>query len=450
MSQPTEVTVRIPRRAHNLAGRFRTLNEAPDDHPHPVGTLYTEIQEFLDNVAGAQDLTSNADALLLERNNLRQQLRDLQATTTSTNHTTLSQELQESREETNDALRTIATMREERDAARQSEAAMQQRLATAQQERDEYRAISVQLTRNPHVTEEPMEREKIPDPEKFSGRRDKLPAFLLQLRLKAASFRTEQAKLRFAINCLEGDALDLMRSYVQEDATINLTNLAALTTILDNAYGNPNRAADAARNLRSLRQGTRDFATYYAEYQRYAQEVTWNEEAKLDALRTGLCFRLKKDLSLRDDDPTTVAQLVTICNRLDTRWRTLQAEEGHNPPPRQQQQNAPRRQPIPPPTPTSTIAPATTTTTTTAIGTQPGPMDLTVAGGVRRISSEERQRRMREGLCFYCGGAGHIAGMCPNGRRRPRPLNASEITTTTTTTTAPQDHQEPTVEQGFQ
>ena len=52
------------------------------------------------------------------------------------------------------------------------------------------------------------EREKIPDPEKFDGTRTKLRPFLAQLRLKAATYTDEQAKLRLAINCLKGEALD--------------------------------------------------------------------------------------------------------------------------------------------------------------------------------------------------------------------------------------------------
>lgn len=45
--------------------------------------------------------------------------------------------------------------------------------------------------------------EKIPNPEKFSGKdHNKLRPFLTQLRLKAATYTDEQAKLHFAMNSL--------------------------------------------------------------------------------------------------------------------------------------------------------------------------------------------------------------------------------------------------------
>ena len=49
-------------------------------------------------------------------------------------------------------------------------------------------------------------------------------------------------------------------------------------------------------------------------------------------------------------------------------------------------------------------------------------MDL--SANRRKLTPEERNRRITEGLCLYCGGAGHIAGVCPNkGMQR---LQASE------------------------
>ena len=50
-------------------------------------------------------------------------------------------------------------------------------------------------------------------------------------------------------------------------------NLAALIAILDTAFGNPNRVVEAESKLSTLQQGARDFALYYAEFQRYTADV---------------------------------------------------------------------------------------------------------------------------------------------------------------------------------
>jgi len=121
----------------------------------------------------------------------------------------------------------------------------------------------------------------------------------MQLRLYTASLTDEQTKLRLAINCLEGDALDQVRMYVQ-GTQVNLANLEALITILNNAFGNPNRVAKAEHKLNTTMQGSRDFCSYYAEFQRYASEVTWEQAAKWSSLRRGLSYELRKT-----DDGTT-------------------------------------------------------------------------------------------------------------------------------------------------
>ena len=95
------------------------------------------------------------------------------------------------------------------------------------------------------------DKECIPMPEKFDDTRSKLRAFLTQLRLKVATYPDEQAKLRLAVNCLIGDAMDQVQSYVENDK-VNLANLAALITILDSAFSNPKRVAEAESKLSTL------------------------------------------------------------------------------------------------------------------------------------------------------------------------------------------------------
>ena len=119
--------------------------------------------------------------------------------------------------------------------------------------------------------------------------------------------------------------MDQVQSYVENDK-VNLASLAALIAILDTAFGNPNRVAEAESKLSTLQQSTREFALYYAKFQCYAADVQWNEVAKLAALRKGLSYRLKNDLVMATTDPAIVANLVTLCNCLDMCRRALQSE----------------------------------------------------------------------------------------------------------------------------
>lgn len=98
----------------------------------------------------------------------------------------------------------------------------------------------------------------VPMPDKFDGTRSKLQTFLTQLRLKAASYPNDQSKLRLALNCLTGEAMNQVQAYVEDDR-VNLENLAALIMILDTAFGNPNRIAEAESKLSTIQQGAREF-----------------------------------------------------------------------------------------------------------------------------------------------------------------------------------------------
>ena len=69
---------------------------------------------------------------------------------------------------------------------------------------------------------------------------------------------------------------------------------------------------------------------------------------------------------------------------------------------------------VPQPTRLAAAAPTTTVTTSlslssTATGTHAGPMDVSSAGKRGPLTTEEKERRNKLGLCQYCGQPGHIA-----------------------------------------
>ena len=71
------------------------------------------------------------------------------------------------------------------------------------QQLEEERAINIALARA--QTAEHHGRD-----EKFDGKKERLRPFLAQLRIKAATYSNEQARLRLAFNSLTGEASDLV------------------------------------------------------------------------------------------------------------------------------------------------------------------------------------------------------------------------------------------------
>jgi len=144
--------------------------------------------------------------------------------------------------------------------------------------------------------------------------------------------------------------------------------------------------------------------------------VNYDERAKRDALERGLSKELNVALTLQDaPDDETFLQFVARINRLDKRIRAhAQQLKSTN------TSNTQR-----PPTPRTTPAPVVIPViSTTATGTHPGPMELNT--NRRRITVAERQRRIAQVLCVYCGGTGYFASQCPSTGRRPDRLRDAE------------------------
>jgi hypothetical protein len=135
-------------------------------------------------------------------------------------------------------------------------------------------ALSTAATADP--TNNTTIQEKIPDPDEFDGNRAALRTFIDKLRLKfgdSGRYPNEQSKLRYAFSRLKGTAFDQVCIYLL-DERINLENIAALIQHFEAAFDDPDRTATAKRHLRGLRQTNKDFATYYAEFMRYASDTT--------------------------------------------------------------------------------------------------------------------------------------------------------------------------------
>ncbi len=202
------------------------------------------------------------------------------------------------------------------------------------QELIEARKIQVALSNAPtqdhdhihdHLCGHNHHHHRTPDPEIFSGEREKLREYVTKLRIKTQSMPDDQAKLRYAISTVSGLAFDQVAAFV-ENNKVKMKDIAEFVTTLENAFGDVDRAATAASKMSTIRQGNREFSAYYAEFQRYAAELNWNEEAKLAALRRGLSIELQQDMILLIEEPNTVAALVTTCQRLDQRRRKIQQD----------------------------------------------------------------------------------------------------------------------------
>jgi len=263
--------------------------------------------------------------------------------------------------------------------------------------------------------------ERVPDPATFDGTRENLEGFIAQLRIKLFSdpsrFPTPALRMGYAFNRLEGRAQAQILPFVQNGA-FQLNDSDDIIRILEAAFGDPDPAATARTKLHGLKQGKKEFTAYFAEFQMLVSKLSWDEHAKLDALKEGVSMELRRQLLGRTQG-LSFDQFVGLCQQLDSEIRALQLHEGrHN-------QNRGNQNP-----PRNSTTSATPNTSQSA--TAPGPMDLSASR--KKLSEQERAARLREGRCLYCGGLGHMAAQCPNKSRNPFRAAAAQVSDSEPTT----------------
>lgn len=273
---------------------------------------------------------------------------------------------------------------------------------------------------------------RFPDAPMFSGEKaDTLRPFKTQLRLKIAAqqaqFLDPQSQLRYAFSRLEGPALALVNSYVLPDNTIGLDSLNDLLAHLDRAYDDPDRAGTADRELQRLRQKNHPFSSYYADFTRIMSDLDYNESSKLSALKRGLCDEIKDTLRVTINEPTGFDAFVDLCQKIDNKNRAYAADR---PTPRTATPRAPNPTPTPRANTGNQYTPVPTPRTSSAHPTNAnsghyGPAPMNLSANRRKLSPEERQRRIDHNLCFYCADRDHITRNCPHRPPPRQPLQGS-------------------------
>jgi hypothetical protein len=193
--------------------------------------------------------------------------------------------------------------------------------------------------------------------------------------------------------------------------------------ILQNAFGDPDPVATARAKLANLKQGKKEFNTYFAKFQMLVSKLNWNEDDKLDALWEGMSHDLRR-LLLGRTKKLSFNELVALCQETDTESYAIHLSEG-----RSHQHQLYHQNHSHPHTPTTITTPINYTVLSSASQTpDPDTMDLSATVGRGKISEQERAARLRQGRCLYCRGVGHMARHCPNKNRNPFCAAGAQVT----------------------
>ena len=262
---------------------------------------------------------------------------------------------------------------------------------------------------------------KVKDPETFHGQRDTLNAFLTEceliFELQPSRFADDRTKVSYMISLLRGMPLLAVRPLLsQTPRPFMLEDYVLFVEYLRTNYGDPDEKGTARRKLKSLRQ-VGPASSYFAEFQQYLAILGWKDQDPIvDRAIDGLKPYLKDEVARNGFQPHSLSELINFIVPLDNRLYERDQE---------------RRRETKEPNSRDTRSFTSSGTTTITAPTRPSPNvgqynRGTPTSGTRpgrtptpfyqrgQLPDVERQRRRDEGLCLYCGNAGHQVTNCPN------------------------------------
>jgi hypothetical protein len=256
-----------------------------------------------------------------------------------------------------------------------------------------------------HTFKEP----KLPSPDKFNGNLRDLKNFIASVEniitLQPSRFPTEEIKVRYVGTLLTGDALTWFRTQATPPSFMP-NKLPAFWVLLSATFGDPCAQWTARNKLKLLKQGKLSCVQFTTKFKHIALESGYDNIALLQMYHDGLNDSIKDALSQSVDVPSELDIYAQLCIRIDNRQFARRMEKHNSNSGNSGMQFRP------------------TTKVTQPYQSYPSgpvPMQLDSIQTYSKLTPEEKQKRMSQGLCLYCGFPGHIAKACPKKSKPSHP-----------------------------
>ena len=305
--------------------------------------------------------------------------------------------------------------------------------AELRQQVEELRELLQQYQRNgtPPV---PVQKEpKIAEPPEFNGKPTEYATFInhcdLYFRLRNSTFQNDYIKVAYVISRCRGPPAEWGHSLLEIGSEL-LHDYDAFKEKMFSMYSDKQRRQELRRRLTALKQ-TGSAAKFASEFQTITNLLGTDEDTCIALFTKGLKPEVQHalatilNLNTFDDLVDAAIQIDTVNFNLN---KADKADKATN------KSYSKRPQQLSTSSFTSAPAPRTPSTTPSPYGKSSTPRPP--------VSPEEKERRQREGLCFYCGKAGHTQKTCSSllakGERekeRPRYLTPASTASAVTPVT---------------
>ncbi|KAK3568744.1 hypothetical protein QTP86_016297 [Hemibagrus guttatus] len=234
-------------------------------------------------------------------------------------------------------------------------------------------------------------------PEPYSGSVEDCNGFLLQcslvLEMQPHMYPTERSKVVFVITQLSSKALLWAESLWSQNHPA-AQSYSSFVDHFKEVCGKPSWDSSIGEELYHLKQGKMSVNKYALQFRTLAAKSGWNEQALLTSYRQGLDPQVRLHLAAYEDS-IGLERFIQLSIRFATRMQScLEEHQGQS-------------------------------SLTTTLGrpdsvSPPEPAPEPMHSGSSHLTPAERQRRLTQNLCLYCGALGYAFSACPI--RPPRPM----------------------------
>jgi hypothetical protein len=233
---------------------------------------------------------------------------------------------------------------------------------------------------------------RINNPPCYSGEPTQCRAFLTQCEvifsLQPSTYSRDRAKVAYVISLLSGRARQWGAANWEAEADF-MDCFSLFKEEMIRVFDRSAHGAEASRLLSSLRQGRLSVADFSIEFRTLATTAGWNEPALVARFLEGLNADVKDEIFAREV-PSLLDPLIDLAIRIEKRFDSRRRARNSDAAPH-------------------SLLPFSSVPSSPVADATPEPMQL---GGLR-ISSKERDRRISNRLCLYCGSDKHFVSTCP-------------------------------------
>lgn len=134
-----------------------------------------------------------------------------------------------------------------------------------------------------------------------------------KMAVNEATMHTHELKRKYVQSQVGGNALAHVKSRLGSDTTRPFATADEMFAVVEAGFGDLNRQPNARAAYRALRQGTKDFSVFWAEFQLLASELDNAEDTLIDNLIDKSHHSIQQQLATGGEDSTNLVELAKRC-----------------------------------------------------------------------------------------------------------------------------------------